>query len=152
MDSSGFSHLTQFEMNALQRDLDGMEICHSSPAFAPNHGNFAIGTTEPNHSNHRPAAQYRRNHRRSYPPSVRSYTRTTNNRHSFPPPNRSRMENRNVPSARVMEFRRMRRRILEIRREDELSGFPYQSDEQEREVLYYDSVRNDYENDRRRSF
>ena len=79
---SGFSNLTQFEMNELQDDLvDGMGLSQNSAEFSSDSGNFAIGSIDQGESSSVRPGPYCHNHRRSYPPSSRAYTRVTSVRH-----------------------------------------------------------------------
>jgi len=79
---SGFSNLTQFEMNELQDDLvDGMGLSQNSAEFSSDSGNFAIGSIDQGESSSVRPGPYHHNHRRSYPPSSRAYTRVTPVRH-----------------------------------------------------------------------
>ncbi len=53
-------------------------------------------------------------------------------------------------STRQMEFRAMRGRIEELRPKDAMLNYPYISDHQESEILYWDSMQNDFDDDVRR--
>ena len=143
--NESFSSLTQIEIDGLETDLTEMEITPTHDLQEPI-PRFSIGSAIGTHSRER-SSQF--NNRRSYPPSNQqsyrhhpqsrdhrypreSYQHRSHPRRTYPPTQQ--------PSQRVMEIRSIRRRLSVMRREDEMMGYPYGSQEQEERELYSDSL------------
>jgi len=136
--NESFSSLTQIEVDNLEAELTEMEIA-PQPEIHDSVPRFCVGTNTIGAAQRGRYNQF--NHRRSYPQSYRPIYQPQHSRQSHPTFSHSRrnFSQSQAPSQRVMEIRSIRRRLSVMRREDEMMGFPYGSQEQEENELYSDS-------------